>query len=136
MLAVPDPGAALDCQYQLRPGHPCRASAWRAAGAKPEDRPPELQALFGNRQPRPEGARPPGEGGDRPRGEGGMGAGAGRSGGRGSGGFGGSRGPGGGSGRLSFSLYHTWHLTESITIAPGVPQLNLLDGDATETKNP
>lgn len=105
--------------------------AWRAAGAKPEDRPPELQALFGNRQPRPEGARPPGEGGDRPRGEGGMGAGAGRSGGRGSGGFGGSRGPGGGSGRLSFSLYHTWHLTESITIAPGVPQLNLLDGDAT-----
>jgi len=60
-----------------------------------------------------------------------MGAGAGRSGGRGSGGFGGSRGPGGGSGRLSFSLYHTWHLTESITIAPGVPQLNLLDGDAT-----
>ncbi len=105
--------------------------AWRAAGAKPEDRPPELQGLFGNRQPRPEGARPPGEGGDRPRGEGGTGAGGGRSGGRGSGGFGGSRGPGGGSGRLSFSLYHTWHLTESITIAPGVPQLNLLDGDAT-----
>ncbi|MBJ7378058.1 MAG: TonB-dependent receptor, partial [Sphingobium sp.] len=28
-------------------------------------------------------------------------------------------------------LYHTWHLTESIAIAPGVPQLNLLDGDAT-----
>ncbi|WP_294137039.1 TonB-dependent receptor [Sphingobium sp.] len=105
--------------------------AWRAAGGKPEDRPPELQALFGNRQPRPEGARAPGEGGDRPRGEGGMGAGGDRPRGPGGGGFGGPRGPGGGGGRLSFSLYHTWHLTESITIAPGVPQLNLLDGDAT-----
>ncbi|EQB01432.1 hypothetical protein L485_11200, partial [Sphingobium baderi LL03] len=43
--------------------------------------------------------------------------------------FGGRRG--GGGGRLSFSLYHTWHLTESILIAPGVPELNLLSGDAT-----
>ena len=43
---------------------------------------------------------------------------------------GGGRG-GGGGGRLSFSLYHTWHLTESILIAPGVPQLDLLNGDAT-----
>ena len=32
---------------------------------------------------------------------------------------------------MSFSLYHTWHLTESISIAPGVPQLDLLNGDAT-----
>ncbi|MBH1992044.1 MAG: TonB-dependent receptor, partial [Sphingomonadaceae bacterium] len=30
-----------------------------------------------------------------------------------------------------FSLHHTWHFTESIDIAPGVPQLNLLNGDAT-----
>ncbi|ETI64512.1 TonB-denpendent receptor, partial [Sphingobium sp. C100] len=32
---------------------------------------------------------------------------------------------------LSLSLYHTWHLTESILIAPGVPELDLLNGDAT-----
>lgn len=105
--------------------------AWRASGGKPEDRPPELQALFGNRQPRTEG-------GDRPRGDGANagpgGPGGGQAGGRpGGGGFGGPRGPGGGQGggRLSFSFYHTWHFTESIDIAPGVPQLNLLDGDAT-----
>src|SRR3546814_9147567 len=48
----------------------------------------------------------------------------------GPGGFGGGRG-GGGGGRLSFSLYHTWHLNESILIAPGVPELDLLNGDAT-----
>ena len=115
--------------------------AWRASGGKPEDRPPELQALFGNRQSRAEGGPPPGEGGgDRPRGEGGnSGPGAGPGGGNGprGGGFGGPggfRGPGGngqGGGRMTFSLYHTWHLTESIQIAPGLPQLNLLDGDAT-----
>ncbi|EZP71601.1 TonB-dependent receptor-like protein [Sphingomonas paucimobilis] len=120
--------------------------AWRAAGAKPEDRPKELQdmrALFGNRgRERGEqaggqdNAPPPTEGGERPRGEGGLdgpprqGAG-GRPGGGfgGPGGFGGGRG--GGGGRLSFSLYHTWHFTESILIAPGVPELDLLNGDAT-----
>lgn len=125
--------------------------AWRASGGKPEDRPPELQALFGNRQPRQggqEGGPPPGEGagggaggggGDRPRGEGGAGQGGdgprGPGGpGGGFGGPGGFRGPGGqggGGGRLSFSLYHTWHLEESILIAPGVPELDLLNGDAT-----
>ena len=112
--------------------------AWRASGGKPEDRPPELQALFGNRQPRPggqDGAPPPGEGGDRPRGEGNNAGpgGQGRPGGGfgGPGGFGGGRGQGGGGGRLSFSLYHTWHLEESILIAPGVPELDLLNGDAT-----
>jgi outer membrane receptor protein involved in Fe transport len=52
-----------------------------------------------------------------------------RGGGRPGGGFG--RGHGGGNGRLSFSLYHTWHFTESILIAPGVPELDLLNGDAT-----
>ncbi|MEC3909931.1 TonB-dependent receptor [Sphingobium sp. CR2-8] len=114
--------------------------AWRAAGGKPEDRPPELQAMFGNRPPRGEGGPPPGaggEGGDRRRGDGGnAGPGGGNGGPRGGGfggpgGFGGGRGGGQGGGRMTFSLYHTWHLTESIAIAPGVPQLNLLDGDAT-----
>lgn len=115
--------------------------AWRAAGAKPEERPKELndlRGLFGNRgrgrqgegraPGGAEGAPPAGQdSGDRRRGEGGTG---GPGGGRPGGGFGGGRG-GGGGGRLSFSLYHTWHLTESILIAPGVPELDLLNGDAT-----
>jgi hypothetical protein len=145
--------------------------AWRAAGAKPEDRPKELQdmrAAFGNRGPRDgaqgnrEGGPSRGEGNDgAPRGEGdnnqrgndgpggqngGQGGGDNAQGGGdgprgpggpggpggGFGGPGGFRGPGAGQagGRLTFSLYHTWHLTESILIAPGVPELNLLDGDA------
>lgn len=110
---------------------------WRAAGAKPEDRPKELQnlrALFGNRGPggggRPggqDGGAPPTPGqdsGDRPRGDnaqGGPGGGGRPGGGRG----------GGGVGRLMFSLYHTWHFTENILIAPGVPELDLLNGGAT-----
>lgn len=105
--------------------------AWRASGGKPEDRPPELQALFGNRGPRAPGQE---GGGDRPRGEGnnaGPGGGGRPGGGGPGGGFGGGRGSGQGGGRMTFSLYHTWHLAESIDIAPGVPQLDLLDGDAT-----
>ena len=120
--------------------------AWRAAGAKPEERPKELQnlrSLFGNRGPGggQAGQTPQGqEGGDRPRGEGdqsgrgdqGSGGQHGPGGGFGGpGGFGGGRGAGGGGGRLSFSLYHSWHFTESILIAPGVPELDLLNGDAT-----
>ncbi|WP_420144322.1 TonB-dependent receptor [Sphingobium sp.] len=120
--------------------------AWRASGGKPEDRPPELQALFGNRQPRGEGGPPSREagsqgGGDRPRGEGGnAGPGGGQGGGGprpgGFGGPGGFRVPGGGQngqggGRMTFSVYHTWHLNESILIGPGVPALDLLNGDAT-----
>ncbi|KFG90419.1 TonB-dependent receptor-like protein precursor [Sphingobium herbicidovorans NBRC 16415] len=135
----------FDLSFPLKSRVQKLAEAWRAAGAKPEDRPKELQAmrgLFGNRGGRggrggsrgegpggPEGASPP-QGhvsGDQPRSEGGMGRP--RGGGRPGGGFGG--GHGGGNGRLSFSLYHTWHFTESILIAPGVPELDLLNGDAT-----
>ena len=101
--------------------------AWRASGGKPEDRPPELQALFGNRPQRAQGQ----DGGDRPRGERATGQGGVRPSGPRGGGFGGGRGGGQGGGRISVSLYHTWHLTESISIAPGVPQLDLLNGDAT-----
>ena len=113
--------------------------AWRAAGAKPEDRPKELddiRAAFGRGRPQgttPDGAAPPPPppGGGDTAGAGPRGPGGGRPGGGfgGPGGFGGGRG--GGGGRLSFSLYHTWHFTESILIAPGVPALDLLDGDAT-----
>lgn len=121
--------------------------AWRAAGARPEERPKELQdlrGLFGNRgQGGGQGGQPPQgqEGSDRPRGDGdqggpgggggGGGFGGGPRGGGGFGGFGGGRGGGGGGGRLSLSLYHTWHFTESILIAPGVPELDLLNGGAT-----
>ncbi|AMK19310.1 TonB-dependent receptor-like protein [Sphingobium sp. MI1205] len=132
----------FDLSFPLKSRIQKLAEAWRAAGAKPEDRPKELQAmrgLFGNRGRRggrqgegqggPEGASPPPghDSGDQPRSEGGMGGP--RGGGRPGGGFGG--GHRGGNGRLSFSLYHTWHFTESILIAPDVPELDLLNGDAT-----
>lgn len=57
-------------------------------------------------------APPRGQGGGAPRG--------------GRGGFGGD-----GQGRWSLSLYHTINLTNSVLIAPGGPELDLLDGDAT-----
>ncbi|MES2755522.1 MAG: TonB-dependent receptor [Pseudomonadota bacterium] len=131
-----------------------RIEAWRAAGAKPADRPKELTALMeardafiaqrqrqrgarggasgentpaeGENAPRTERPRGDGEGGGR--GPGGFGGGGG---GFGGGGFGGGgRGGGGGGGRLQFALFDTWHINESITIAPGVPRLDLLDGAA------
>jgi uncharacterized membrane protein YgcG len=62
-------------------------------------------------------------------GGGGRGFGGGFGGGGGGRGFGGGGGPGGG-GRLQFALYHTWHFTDEVLIAPGGPRLDLLDGDA------
>lgn len=81
---------------------------------------------------------PPPAGGDRPRGggdgpRGGFGGPGG--GGPGGGGFGGRGGGGGfggggqGGGRINFALYHTWHLTDTVTVANGQPRLNLLNGD-------
>jgi iron complex outermembrane receptor protein len=58
-------------------------------------------------------------GGDRPRGPGGFGGGR--------GGFGGGQF---GGGRLQVALYHTWHLQDDVQIRPGLPTLDLLDGDA------
>lgn len=127
----------VDLSIPIKSAMQKKFEAWRAAGSKPEDRPADLRALFGNRGP--EGGERPGgaDQQDRPReerggdqGSGGAGAG-GPPRGPGGGGFGGPRGGGQGGGRLQFSLYHTWHLTESILIAPGVPMLDLLDGDAT-----
>ncbi|MEE2740712.1 MAG: TonB-dependent receptor [Pseudomonadota bacterium] len=117
--------------------------AWRANGARPEDRPKELDDMrtaYGGSRRRSEGS--PGGGrrntdGERDRSNDSAGNGdGGQARGDGGGprrGFGGGRGRGGGQGggRLSFSLYHTWHLDESILIAPGVPELDLLNGDAT-----
>ena len=145
----------FDLSFPLKSHIQKLVEAWRAAGAKPEERPKELQdlrGLFGNRGGRggrggggeaqgqnsgqggQAGVPQPGQdGGDRPRGEGGFGGPGGAGGGRPGGGFGGPGGfggRGGGGGRLNFSLYHTWHFTESILIAPGVPELDLLNGDA------
>ncbi len=113
--------------------------AWRAAGSKSEERPKELDdiraAFMRNRPQGQEGGPPPGGengGGNRPPGEGGNNAGGGPRPPGGPGGGFSSRGPGGqGGGRLTFSLYHTWHMTENILIAPGVAPLDLLNGDAT-----
>jgi hypothetical protein len=126
--------------------------AWRAAGAKPEDRPADLRALFGNRgqgggrggapgqgnsgaRPDTADGAPPSApdraaGADGARTDGARPGGGGRGFGGGNFGGGGGRGGGGGGGRLQFALYHTWHLTESVLIAPGLPALDLLDGDA------
>jgi hypothetical protein len=134
--------------------------AWRAAGSKPEERPEGMQAMMdAQRQREARRAQEGGTGGGAGGGEnapGGEGGGANNStaantsagntntpgtnaqpgggGGnaanprRGFGGFGGGgRGP---NGRIQFALYHTWHFTESVLIAPGVPKLDLLDGAA------
>lgn len=69
---------------------------------------------------------PPG-GGDRPRGEGRPGG----FGGPGGGGGGGRGFGGGGGGRLQASVYHTWNLTDTVLIRPGLPELDLLSGSAT-----
>ncbi len=51
------------------------------------------------------------------------------------GGGGGGRGGGGGvqpgQGRFNLSIYHTVRFTDTVTIRPGLPVLDLLDGDAT-----
>lgn len=114
-----------------------KIEAWRAAGAKPEDRPADLRALFGNRQRGERQAEGGAPGNDAPGGREGRGEGAGPrtpggpgGGGFGRGGFGGGGRGGQAGGRIQLGLYHTWHLTESITIAPGVPVLDLLNGDA------
>lgn len=147
----------VDLSIPLKSAMQRQIEAWRAAGGRPEDRPAMLaRPPAGNTANR---ARPTGDGGDggdtavpqgeaRPQGieavEGaanarapgdipgvgvnpGSGPGSGPRRGPG-GGFGGGDNPG--SGRLQFGLYHNWHLSESILIAPGVPALDLLDGDA------
>lgn len=124
----------FDLSFALKSHIQKVVEAWRAAGAKPEERPKELddiRALFGGNRRAGNGDGPP----PPPPGEGpGSGASPGNQPGRfrgpPGGGFG--AGPGGrGGGRLTFSLYHTWHLEETIRIAPGLPALDLLDGDAT-----
>lgn len=82
------------------------------------------------------GGRPPGAGG--PGGGRGPGAGGppgGGGGGQFRGGGGGGRGGGGGmqpgQGRFNLSVFHTVRFTDEVTIRPGLPVLDLLDGNAT-----
>ncbi len=86
----------------------------------------QLEAFRAGKGPNPfEGLRPPGgrRGGNaaaqRGQGDGGP-----------RGGFRGGRGGGRGGGRLQFALYHTWHFTDRVLVAPGGPTLDLLNGDA------
>jgi iron complex outermembrane recepter protein len=100
-------------------GEPTRAPQPddQAQNQQPQQNPP---AQTGEEPPRPTfGDR--GGGGDGPRFGGGRGGG---------GGFGG-RGGGGNprATRLQLALFHTVHLRERVTIADGVPALDLLDGD-------
>jgi hypothetical protein len=140
----------VDFSIPLKSSIQKKFEAWRSAGAKPEDRPTDLRALFGDRDRRPGGDGGPPQG-DRPQGGdnagGGASAGGGTPGGGDGGGRGGPGGPGagggfggggsgrgnggGGSGRIQLSVYHTWHFTESVLIAAGGPKLDLLNGDAT-----
>lgn len=48
----------------------------------------------------------------------------------GAGGFGGRGFGGGRAGRVQFSAFHTWRLEDTISIRPGIPELDLLDGSA------
>lgn len=68
-------------------------------------------------------------------GGGGPGGGGFRGGGGGGGGRGGFGGPNGAlAGRINFSLYHTWHLKEQVTIRDNLPVLDLLNGSATGSR--
>ncbi|UAL12325.1 TonB-dependent receptor [Caulobacter segnis] len=90
--------------------------------ADPNAQQPQTQAAGDDAQ------RPPsGFGGDGARG-GGQGFGGPGGGGRG---FGGGRGGGGNprATRLQLALFHTVHLKEKVTVADGVPTLDLLNGD-------
>ena len=76
-------------------------------------------------------ARQPGAlAGGRPAGAGGPGGGGPRGGGGGGGGAGAMIGGGGGQSRWNVSIYHTIRFSEDVLIAPGGPQLDLLNGDA------
>ncbi len=81
----------------------------------------------------PQGGPPPGAGqGGGPRMAMGPGGGGPRMGGGGRGGRGGQMQPG--QGRFNVSLYHTYRMTDEITIRDGLPVIDLLDGGATGSR--
>jgi len=100
----------------------------RAFG-QPDAAPPGERGGRGEGRGGPGGDGPPRERAGRPPSGGGSGM-------RGGGGRGGGRGgPGGmqpGQGRFNISVFHTWRIQDEILIAPGLPVLDLLNGDATD----
>ena len=104
----------------------------RAAREAGEDPRAILREAFGDRagqrRPRPDGEGPRPERGEGVRGEGGRGGGRGFGGG-GGGGRGGGGGFGGG-GRFQFAMFHTVRLQDRVLIRDGLPELDLLGGDA------
>ncbi|MBU3079493.1 TonB-dependent receptor [Sphingomonas sp. XMGL2] len=141
--------------HRLRSDTQKLIAAYRAAGIAPPGR-RQFPGAAGGQRPRGEDgapaqgqqqqqaqaqgdqapvSRPAGDGAPgAPGAGGGFGAGPG-GGGRPGGGFGGGRGGFGGGqgaqgGRLQFALYHTWVFRDDIRIQPGMPELDLLGGDA------
>lgn len=103
-------------------GEDPRAILRQAFGARADE------GRAGQRRPRPDGEGPRPERGENARGDGRRGEG-GRGGGRG---FGGGRGGGGlgGGGRFQFAMFHTVRLQDRVLIRDGLPELDLLGGDA------
>ncbi len=92
--------------------------------------PPAAASGDGGNAPAPSGAVPGGGNAGGASG-GGAGPGGGPGGGRGFGGFGGGPGgPGGpgGGGRLTFSVFHTWVLSDRAVLRAGQPEIDLLNG--------
>lgn len=112
-------------RQRRNPGGGQRAVTGAGSGAEGQTPPAAGEQPSNDGPPRGEGGRR-GDGGG-----GGSWGGGGRGFGGGGGGFGGGgRGGGGAGGRLQFAMFHTWHLNETIRIAPGVTRLDLLDGAA------
>jgi iron complex outermembrane recepter protein len=117
--AAPTPSPAVLAEFRARAG----ARRQQRDGATPP--PGDSNATPTVVQPTDQ--TPPREGGGRRFGGPG-------GGGFGGGGFGGGRGGGLGAARLQLSVFHTWRLEDTVLIRPGLPELDLLDGDATDTR--
>ncbi|MBN2971074.1 hypothetical protein JW805_03470 [Roseomonas aeriglobus] len=119
-----------------------RSGGGQGGQAQPQ-RPQTPEGRVGARGPEQRGsaATPPASGATTiviqeagpPPGGGGRGFGGGGGRGFGGGGFGGA---GGNEGRIQFSAFHTWRFRDTVTIAPGVPDLDRLNGDATDIRGP
>ena len=126
----PNPFVGLRLPNGQRVGDPGAPGGPGGPGGPPVNGQPGAPGATG--APPPGAGGPGGPGGGRGPGGGGFG-GPGGGGGFGGGGFGGrGGGPGGGqgSGRIQFAFYHTWHFTDTVQIAPGIPVIDLLNGGA------
>lgn len=117
-------------QGQRGQGEPGQGERGEARPAPPQDGSAPAEGPGGGAVVVREGGEGP------PRGAGRTGGGQGGPGGGMRMGGGGRGGPGGGmqpgQGRYNISVFHTWRIQDEILIAPGLPILDLLDGDATD----